>query len=575
MQYDEVATSTGPASRRIGLQKSGWAEWTFTGDRVRVWFDKTDFFGLNARVWLDGVDLGVVLIGQGSSSVAMQSWTSPVLPRGRHTIRVQESGDGGGAFWLEAVQFLDGDAARGVHVFDASHSGASASYFSDSGNPWPDALVPLAPKLVVIMLGFNDASVTTAAQFLTNLRAVVARIRAKLTDGTYTLAIVTPWALKPEPSGGWAAFVATMETVANEHPNGVSVRIHERWPNMVANQGNPGMFGNDTVHPDESGQRLLGLYVADALGLPGRVDIAPAQPRKQEITFIEGPGPNWFTTKGEYKIPPGAVAIDVDIQGPGSGGGSGRRGAASTVRCGGGGGAGGGRSSVTIPVSELPAGTASFFYSIPPSGAGGAAVTTNDTDGNNGQSVASPTFVSLVQDSTTAANLVASVWYGTGSGGKGGTATSGSAGSSTVGGTANGVSGGAASATGGNGVTGGIGIGTAGGGGAGGGITTANAASTGGSGGYSSLAYPSSAGGTGGNSTTRTGGSGGSASALYATSNGGGGGGASIASGAGAAGGSGGNYGGGGGGGSASVNAYPSGAGGDGGKGFIRFTARF
>lgn len=572
VQYDERATSRGPASRRLGLQSNGWAEWTFTGTQARVWYDPTTFFGLNAKVFIDGVEVATITGNQVEGE--MYAWNSAVLPRATHTIRVQEASNLTGTFWLEAVQFFDQDLFA-VQVYDGAHSGASAQYFADTNNPWPASMQKTFPSLVIIMLGFNDMNNRTPAQFTTDLRAVVARVTAALTTGSYSLAIIAPWSPAPPPSAGWAAYVAAMETVANEHPNGVCIRLIDRWPLMVANQNNPGMNAQDTVHPSQYGQALIGQYLAASLGLPGQRKEFKSVPRKQEITFIEGPGPNWFITKGEYKIPPGAVAVDIDIQGPGSGGGSGRRGAASTVRCGGGGGGGGGRSSVTIPVSELPAGTSSFFYSIPPPGAGGAAVTTNDTDGNNGQSVATPTFVSLVQDSTTADNLVASVWYGSGSGGKGGTATSGSAGSSTVGGTANGVSGGAASTTGGNGVTGGIGIGTAGGGGSGGGISTANAAATGGSGGYSSLAYPSSAGGTGGNATTRPGGSGGSASALYATSNGGGGGGASIASGAGANGGSGGNYGGGGGGGSASVNAYASGAGGDGGKGFVRFTARF
>ncbi len=573
VQYDEAATSVGPASRRIGLQLNGWAEWSFTGTQVRVWYDATTFFGRDATVIIDGVSIATITAN--TTDDAMLFWNSPEMPRGRHTVRVQEANNLGGSFWLEAVQFLDQDMTTGVHVYDGTHSGASAQYFSNTNNPWPASMAKTMPSLVIIMLGFNDVNSRTPAQFTTDLRAVVNRVEAALSLGTYSLAIVAPWAPKPEPTAGWAAYVAAMETVANEHPNGVCVRLIDRWPLMVANQNNPGMFGQDTVHPSETGQVLLGQYLADALGLPGQRTPIKTMPRKQEITLIVGPGPNWFTTKGEYKIPPGAMSIDIEIQGPGSGGGSGRRGTTSSVRCGGGGGGAGGRSAVTVPLSELPAGTTSFFYSIPSPGAGGAGATVDDTDGNPGQAVSSPTYVSRVQDSTTAANLIASVWWSSNSGGKGGTATNGSGGASTVGGTVNGVAGGSASTNGGTGGAGGSGVGTAGGGGAGGGISASNTPYNGGSGGYSTGAYPSTSGGAAGTTSSRNGGSGNTASALYATANGGGGGAGSIASGAGADGGAGGNYGGGGGGGSASLNGYTSGAGGDGGSGFIRFIARF
>lgn len=573
VQYDEAATSRGPASRRIGLQLNGWAEWTFTGTQVRVWYDPTTFFGRDAKIFIDGVEVATITANNADGE--MFAWNSPVMPRAKHTIRVQEAHNLGGSFWLEAVQFFDQDSGA-VQVYDGTHSGATAQYFSSASNPWPASMQKVFPSLVIIMLGFNDMTSRTPAQFTTDLRAVVARVTAALTTGSYSLAIIAPWSPAPPPSAGWAAYVAAMETVANEHPNGVCIRLIDRWPLMVANQNNPGMFGQDTVHPSEYGQVLMGQYLAASLGLPGQRREYKNVPRKQEISLVVGPGPNWFILKGEYEIPPGAVSIDIDIQGPGSGGGSGRRGTSSSVRCGGGGGGGGGHATVTIPVAELPAGTTKLYYQIPPPGAGGAGVTTNDTDGNAGQNVSSATFVSRVQDSTAAANLVASVWYASNSGGKGGTATSGAAGASTVGGTVNGVSGGSASTTGSTGASGGSGVGTAGGGGAGGGITSANAGSNGGSGGYSTGAYPSTSGGAAGTSASREGKTGNTASAVYVTSNGGGGGGAAVASGAGGAnGGNGGDYGGGGGGGSAALNGYVSGAGGDGGKGYIRFIARF
>lgn len=573
VKFDEGASSIGLASRRIGLQKSGWVEWTFIGDQVRVWYDTTDFFALSGKVFIDGVEKGI--IGGGGTPSPMMIWDSPVLSRGKHTIRIQETDNLGGEFWVEAVQFFDSDLTKGVHVYDAAHSGATAAYFMNASHPWPSAIQKVTPSLVIIMLGFNDSTEVTPAQFLVNLRAVIARVRAKLTDGTYTLAVVAPWAPKPEPAAGWDAYVASMETAAAEHPNGVLVRVGDRWPTMVQGANNPGMFGNDTVHPAESGQRLLGLYLADALGLPGRVNQASSMPRKLETTFIGGPGPNWFTTEDSWTIPEGATHVDIDICAPGSGGGSGRRGAAGGIRCGGGGGSSGARALVTVRLDALPAGTTKLHYSIPSPGSGGAAVTVDNTNGNNGGNPSSPTFVSLVAGSTTPANLIAYSSIATTSGGRGGTATAGAGGAATIS-TINGTAGGAASTAGGNGAAGGSNPNdVGGGGGAGGGLTAANAASNGGAGGYYGGLYPTTTGATGGVATGTRPGQDKTAVGPYPTPNAGGGGGASHATLAAGDGGDGGDFGGGGGGGGSSVNGQVSGEGGNGGRGYIRFTARF
>lgn len=303
--YDLGATSLGLASRRIGLQRNGWAEWTFIGDQVRVWYDTSNFFALNGKVIIDGVE-ATVIASAASTPEGMMSWTSNKLARGKHTVRVQEPSNLDGSFWLEAVQFFDGDLNSGVQIYDGTRSGVSASYFTNPSAQWHNSLPKVSPALVVIMLGFNDMNGNTPAQFLTNLRALVTRIRSKLTDKTYTLAIVAPWAPAPPPAAGWAAYITSMETVAKEHPNGILVRIIDRWPIMVAGTSNPGMFATDTVHPNEAGQRLLGVYLADALGLPVK-KTQIGIPVWQPATLING----WANYGGSF---PNAEYI-VDLAG--------------------------------------------------------------------------------------------------------------------------------------------------------------------------------------------------------------------------------------------------------------------
>lgn len=186
---------------------------------------------------------------------------------------------------------------------------------------------------------------------------------------------------------------------------------------------------------------------------------------------------------GVWTQPEGSSKVFVLMVGPGSGGGSGRKGSTTTVCCGGGGGASGPLTLGWFLASDL-------LEEIPlyvcAGGAGGAAVTVNDTNGNAG-AVPGTTSLGASQTSAAYSNQMGVPILGAGGGnvsaGGGGTAASG-----TNGGTSNrlftlaGANGGAANSTGTGGVVGSSSA-VGGGGASGGGLTTANAHSAGADGG--------------------------------------------------------------------------------------------
>jgi len=92
------------------------------------------------------------------------------------------------------------------------------------------------------------------------------------------------------------------------------------------------------------------------------------------------------TTSGSFTWtkPSWARTVRVITVAPGGGGGSGRKGAAGTARSGGAGGAGGSINEVTFLAALLPA---TVPVVVRPGGAGGAAVTTNSTNGNPGATI--------------------------------------------------------------------------------------------------------------------------------------------------------------------------------------------
>lgn len=271
-----------------------------------------------------------------------------------------------------------------------------------------------------------------------------------------------------------------------------------------------------------------------------------------------------FTANDTFAPIPLAASYDVECIGAGGGGGSGRRGAAGSVRTGGSGGGRGGVQRKRVPASLV---TGPVALTVPAGPSGGAAVTTDSTDGNAGSLAADTTFGNLV---------------------KAGAGTQGSKGSTTVanGGTPGAGEGSMANVT---GVGGSSPVGAAGNpsvadlagpGGGGAPISSANGYFAGGRGERGSFASPTavafSTAGTAGSDTVAGGAgtSGGDVSdvTLQVGGAGGSGGGSGLGGGNG---GNGGNPGGGGGGGGASLNGAPSGAGGAGGRGEIRVRVNF
>ncbi|MEV5211337.1 glycine-rich domain-containing protein [Micromonospora sp. NPDC053740] len=258
-----------------------------------------------------------------------------------------------------------------------------------------------------------------------------------------------------------------------------------------------------------------------------------------------------FTADGTWTKPAGAKMVQIIAIGGGGGGGSGRRGAATTNRGGGGGGSSGNMlPAVFLPASSLPATVA---VAIGAGGAGGPAVTVDDSGGQNGSNGGHSVFTGFVTA------------YG-GLGGGGGTTAGG-----TAGGNFSGLN--AAGSAGGTGVgvsSGNPSYGPSGGPG-GGGISTADVASNGG--GANQIVFASAAGAVNRGGQVVGGAvalAGGSVPAGTPLPGGGGGGGAASITAAAGAGGNGGLYGAAGAGGGASLNGNNSGKGGDGAPGIVQ-----
>jgi len=278
---------------------------------------------------------------------------------------------------------------------------------------------------------------------------------------------------------------------------------------------------------------------------------------------------------GTHNINAGTKFLSVALVAGGTGGGSGRRGA-SGASCGG----GGGGNCMVYMQSMIPAGLfgSTVAYQVGVGGAGGAAVTTDNTNGNDGSFGTDTFFGNIV--AVASLPVLDGFRPGIGGGPIGG-GTDGGGGSGIASGSVfNVASGGSAGGAGGRGdladgisAAGNIGFSLSTGGGGGGGAVTGTPTDGGDGGSFTTrfnsvVLVPGSAGGV-------SGGNGADGSDMDPSFEGfffgtGGGGGGGNDTGAGGNGGDGGYPGGAGGGGGGSLNGFNSGAGGDGADGWIQ-----
>ncbi|WP_210161144.1 hypothetical protein [Methylorubrum extorquens] len=270
-------------------------------------------------------------------------------------------------------------------------------------------------------------------------------------------------------------------------------------------------------------------------------------------------------TAGTWTFPPDVDEAEFEANGGGGGGGSGRVGAAGTIRASGGSGGAGARNTRVFAAAEFPNRVVTLDIGL--GGAGGAPVSTPDTNGLSGSTGGSTTI-----RAGTAAKFVGP---GGGPGGGGGTTAVG-AGTAGQNLSESLVGAGLPSNLGATAVGGMAGLRGAGGGGVGGGISAGNVSVSGGAGGIGTLTNGAPLrGGIGvSGAVGNNGGDGSSSPDPSGGGGGGGGGGAGLAAGGNAGNGGNGKHGSGGGSGGAATNGSTSGAGGRGGDGFVAIRYR-
>ena len=234
---------------------------------------------------------------------------------------------------LDGILHFAGDENSGVTLHGCGHFGWCAGTMASIGwnQPqgaslnWAQAYAhafPTVPAAIAIMLGINDARVTsvgsgggrTAAQFASDVQGLLTTIRGAATALANVPAIlVIPYQANEtvQDTGGWPAYAAALRAVAAADPVGAMVvDLGYRLPTVAAGYDG-GILYTDNYHPTDLGHLLSGKIIAGGMeALPPEPASAPAAtyPTGEALASGETSLPRYSIT-GDLSFSSGVLAL--------------------------------------------------------------------------------------------------------------------------------------------------------------------------------------------------------------------------------------------------------------------------
>jgi lysophospholipase L1-like esterase len=186
----------------------------------------------------------------GTAGVASLALTG-VPASGGYTLTVETVS---GSVILCGAQFR---TTKGVRLDRIAWGGARASHYAAANaTAWQSSLTAIAPKLVIIQLGTNDAAAYDAATFAGHIGTLITRIRTALPAADLLLVAVAE--RTDTPVHAMSDFAAALATIADSEQCGfVDLQRAFGDPADYVLGGPTNLFEN-TTHPNQDGYRRIG-----------------------------------------------------------------------------------------------------------------------------------------------------------------------------------------------------------------------------------------------------------------------------------------------------------------------------
>ncbi|HWS34722.1 MAG TPA: GDSL-type esterase/lipase family protein [Actinoplanes sp.] len=240
------------------------ATYTFHGTGVDVWYSAFPGGG-TFTVTIDGT-VRAPAVGTGAAVTDRDArWTSPPLSPGAHTIVVTCRS---GPVSLHGFATTDGDADRGIRLYNAGHGGRTSADFADGTESWAPRLRTVQPHLVILQLGVNDWRINVpAATMKTNVKTIIAAVRRNSDTSPSFVIYGSPQVTASRPDQDFGLFRQAWQEIAAEDTGGPGGGSGVAFFDLAARQPSPAtdnslhLYNSDRLHVTDRGA----AFTADAL----------------------------------------------------------------------------------------------------------------------------------------------------------------------------------------------------------------------------------------------------------------------------------------------------------------------
>ncbi|MDI6102162.1 GDSL-type esterase/lipase family protein [Actinoplanes sp. NEAU-A12] len=236
--------------------------YAFIGTSAQVWYSISGSGRFSVTV--DGVTVAAS-VGGGAPVGRDAQWTSSALAPGRHTIVVTCLDPGAR---IHGFATFDGDADRGIHLYNGGHGGRTSGDFASGVDAWAPRLRTVRPHLVILQLGVNDWRIgVPAAVMKENLQTIIAAVRAHTDTDPSFVVYGPPRVTADRRAQDFAHFTEAWREIAAEDTGGHGGGSGVAYFDLAARQVSPtsdnslGLYCDDLLHMSDKGA----AFTADAL----------------------------------------------------------------------------------------------------------------------------------------------------------------------------------------------------------------------------------------------------------------------------------------------------------------------
>lgn len=265
------------------------------GAAVEITQEFTDFdvhysknaFGVPFNVFVDGIQQGGSIATNAGTITGgfIQSYTG--FAPGEHTVRIATTDTTGFISVIHGATFFFGDKNKGIHVYDAAKSGASAAA-PTFGVEHFRHLTTIQPACVVVQLLTNDAVFfSSPSTYRTNLESVLTNIASAMSGIPHTLIGLSV----AEPDGTfvggalWPEYTRHMQQAIEAYPNGVFANMAD-FQGPTVDGDTLGLWG-DSVHLSRKGAQHAADRLLWELCLNGGGTTVPVSNAYQTLPFFK------------------------------------------------------------------------------------------------------------------------------------------------------------------------------------------------------------------------------------------------------------------------------------------------